>query len=337
MITKRILIKKLYWEGLTKMKKVLIITIVNYGFIPFNKKNNVYVEYLYKRNKFNLLKRMSHKLLFSESNLFLSFPIFLQKIMFRIVFSNWFKLLKKVDTVIIFDGEKDPLILKMIHNLYPTKRLLVWYWNSIGGDIVSPDNFNRKYTELWSFDPQNCKDYNLKYNVQFYPLENVINNANISSDIDLLYVGADKTQERINILEKIKKVCLKGKINFLFYLVKQSKENIKTSIAYYPLLKYPQVLQLINRSSAILDITKNNQSGLTLRPLEALFFNKKLVTNNEDIIYHKIYKLNSANIYILGKEKKSLKEFIELPLNKSNTAQLKKYYSFDTWLSNFFK
>ena len=123
----------------------------------------------------------------------------------------------------------------------------------------------------------------------------------------------------------------------LFYLVKQSKENIKTSIAYYPLLKYPQVLQLINRSSAILDITKNNQSGLTLRPLEALFFNKKLVTNNEDIIYHKIYKLNSANIYILGKEKKSLKEFIELPLNKSNTAQLKKYYSFDTWLSNFFK
>ena len=26
--------------------------------------------------------------------------------MFRIVFSNWFKLLKKVDTVIIFDGEK---------------------------------------------------------------------------------------------------------------------------------------------------------------------------------------------------------------------------------------
>lgn len=319
------------------MEKVLIITIVNYGFIPFNKKNNIYVESLYKRNKLNLLKRILHKLFFYKSNVFLALPLYLQKIIFRIVFSNWIKLLKKVDTVIIFDGEKDALILEMIHRLYPTKRLVVWYWNSIGEDIVSPTNFNRKYTELWSFDPQNCKDYNLKYNVQFYPQENVIDNGDFSSDIDLLYVGADKTQERVNILEKVKKICLKEKIKFFFYLVKLSRENIKTSIVYRPMLKYPQVLQLISRSQAILDITKNNQSGLTLRPLEALFFNKKLVTNNKNIIYHKIYKLNSANIYILGQEKKSLKDFLDSPLNKSNTAYLKKYYSFDTWLSNFFK
>ena len=177
----------------------------------------------------------------------------------------------------------------------------------------------------------------MKYNVQFYPQENVISDVNSSNDIALLYIGADKTQERVNILEKVKNLCLKEKIDFFFYLVKQSNENIKTSIPYRPLLKYSQVLQLINKSRAILDITKNNQSGLTLRPLEALFLDKKLVTNNKDIIYHKIYKLNSANIYILGKEKKSLKEFIYSPLNKRNTAYLKKYYSFDTWLSNFFK
>lgn len=319
------------------MEKVLIITIVNYGFIPFSKENNVYIESLYKRNNLNFLKRILHKLFFSKSNVLLAFPMFLQKIIFKIVFSNWFKLLRKVDTIIIFDGEKDAQILKMVHKLYPSKRLLVWYWNSIGEGIVSPNSFNRKYTELWSFDPQNCKDYNLKYNVQFYPRENAINNANLPNDIDLLYVGADKTQQRINILEEVKRICLKEGIKFFFYLVKQSKDNIKTSIAYRSFLKYPQVIQLISKSTAILDITKDNQSGLTLRPLEALFFDKKLITNNEDIIYHKLYKLNSANIYILNKEKKSLKEFMESPLSKANTAYLKKYYSFDTWLSNFFK
>lgn len=318
-------------------ERVLILPIGNYGFIPFSKKKNIYVKQVFNGSKDNLFRRAVHKAFLLKTDLFLQLPIKFQTGILKYIYSNWFNLLNKVDTIIAFDDKRENIpLLKMIHQLYPSKRLILWYWNNVDKSSVQPGKIDRKYIELWSFDPEDCKKYNMNYNVQFYPTENV-KQINSKIKYDILYVGANKSQKRMDVLEKIKQKCEIEKIPYNFYVVKQFNKDLNTSISYRPFLKYSEILKLINETRGILDIIKENQSGLTLRPLEALFFDKKLITNNEKIVQHKIYNLNSENIYILGKDKRKLKDFVEMPVRHADNTALKHYYSFDNWLNNFFK
>ena len=54
-------------------------------------------------------------------------------------------------------------------------------------------------------------------------------------------------------------------------------------------LPYEENINRTLNANIIIDITKENQSGWTLRILEALFFNKKLITNNINILGSEIY------------------------------------------------
>ena len=63
-------------------------------------------------------------------------------------------------------------------------------------------------------------------------------------------------------------------------------------------MPYIEIIENILKSKCIIDINQKGQSGLSLRPLEALFFNKKLLTNNKNIFQSDFY--HPSNIFILG-------------------------------------
>ena len=48
-------------------------------------------------------------------------------------------------------------------------------------------------------------------------------------------------------------------------------------------------------SRSIIEIEDIDQNGLTLRSLESIFFGKKLITDNRDIVNYDFYK--KENIY----------------------------------------
>ena len=100
-------------------------------------------------------------------------------------------------------------------------------------------------------------------------------------------------------------------------------------------MPYPEVLQNINRSRAILDFVSPNQSGYTLRPLEALFLNKKLITNEPSIRQETFYR--SENIFIYGEDDQDkLLDFINSPFQKVDPSAYQ-IYDFDNWLSAILK
>lgn len=49
------------------------------------------------------------------------------------------------------------------------------------------------------------------------------------------------------------------------------------------MISYQENLDNIRKSKCIVDVVQKGQIGLTLRPLESLFFKKKLLTNNKCI------------------------------------------------------
>ena len=88
-------------------------------------------------------------------------------------------------------------------------------------------------------------------------------------------------------------------------------------------------------SKALLEIVKEDVSGITLRALEGIFFGKKLITNNKFIKMYDFY--NPNNIFILEDDNLSnLKNFISSkyePIDKT----IIDYYDFEEWVNRFYK
>ena len=100
-------------------------------------------------------------------------------------------------------------------------------------------------------------------------------------------------------------------------------------------IEYDKYLDLISKSKCILDYNQKGQTGLTLRPMEALFFNKKLITNNKDIKNYNFY--NSKNIFILGENKmEEVDKFLNTPSEKIHEDILNNY-DFNSWVEKFLK
>lgn len=264
---------------------------------------------------------------------------FLRKIILKgnfpgkgILFSHWKSKLKYANKVIIFDTGNIVEIVQWIKQKYPEKRVIVWYWNSVDSTI-HPNKFVNDDIEFWSFDIKDCQKYGFSFNTQFYISGNlkraITDNKNYT---DAFFVGSDKNREMI--LKGLADIFDKEKIEYYFHIVKYGK-SLSTEFNYKKPLKYPDVLGYIKNCKVIIDLVADWQNGLTLRPLEALFHKKKLITNMKNIIDYDIY--NPNNIFILGvDDNKKLFDFVHTEYDVKNHDKLIAKYDFDNWLDRFY-
>ena len=79
----------------------------------------------------------------------------------------------------------------------------------------------------------------------------------------------------------------------------------------------------------ILDIPKTNQTGLTLRVLEALYFNKKIISTNSELKNYDFYHPN--NILVLDDSLKVDISFFDSPYVPVDNNTLGKYTA-ESWI-----
>lgn len=240
--------------------------------------------------------------------------------------STWTDRLNEYDTIIIHASILTPPVVRYINQVKPEIRVIVWYWNPVckSEPIKSFSSLN---CEIWTFDEQDAEKYGLKHNTQYY-----FNDIDIEKNASegALFVGGDKG--RLSYLLDIEKRLKKVGVNTDFHIVRTSGRD-KETYKYQNRISYSETLKKIASNNIIVDIVSDGQHGLTLRPLEALYFNKKLITNDENIINRNFY--NKNNIFILGTNNFSdLGSFINSPVNIAD-ANILEYYDFDCWLSRF--
>ena len=130
---------------------------------------------------------------------------------------------------------------------------------------------------------------------------------------NVYYVGVDK--QRTALLEKLKKEFDSQGITYNLNIIKDKHTALSPELASCYIDKpipYKESVDMINRSNCILEILQKGQDGMTLRTLEALFMNKKLMTTNRKIKEYDFY--DPANVYIIGgDEQRTVKEFIYTP------------------------
>lgn len=233
--------------------------------------------------------------------------------------NDWYKSLNNYDTVILHASEVTMHIPELIHSVNPNIRVILWYWNIVNPKTL-PSKTRDKNVEFWTFDAGDATKYNMHKNVQYYSLDKVKKSDQIK--YDLYFVGRDKgrKQEIEHIVSKVKSMGFSCSIKLIL--------NEKDSISY------DEVCQDIPYSRSILEVNQHNQKGCTLRALESLFFEKKLITNNAYIVNAEFYTSN--NIFVVGRD--SWKDFKKFMLDPYDTAvnKYKKNYTIDQWLINFF-
>lgn len=244
----------------------------------------------------------------------------------------WVKQLEKFETVIIHASLLTPKVVRFIANKNPQIRIIVWYWNPIVKSVAIK-KFEKRLCEIWTFDEDDSERYSIRHNTQYYFRDIYDGNTNKlkHGNLTVFFVGGDKG--RLDYLLDIKEKLIQNKIEPDFNITNTSKVKVN-SYVYQPRINYERVIERISASSAILDVVADKQTGLTLRPLEAMYFKKKLITNDKTIVNRDFYK--KENIHVLGLDDFSkIKEFISSPYLELSEAIVARY-DFDFWLSRFY-
>ncbi len=257
----------------------------------------------------------------SNKNILLRIIIKFNLPFLSILFGDWKKNIKKYDCIILFDNGYNKNIAKYIRKKNPEIKIIFWYWNALKeyNNMVIED---KNIDEIWTYNRFDAETYNLKYNSQFY---HRIDRKKFDDKIenDIIFMGRNKgRKEKIEeINEKLKEKQLK--CNFI--IIKNEKDYIN----------YNDYITKVLKSKCIFDYSYTDYNGLSLRPLEALFYRKKLITNNKDIINYDFYRPN--NIFVLGiDDMDKIKEFIDSPYEEID-EEIINYYEFNSWLQRFFE
>lgn len=318
-----------------KGKRILFIGIGFYDYdeaikIKLQKKGAI-VEYTkIVHNK--ILKKMYHKNMFNLKN-------YIFNLMNNVFVSNYSKR-DDFDYVFVIKGEYlSDESLRSIKKLNPDATFILYQWDS----IERVDNFNSissNFDKIFSFDRIDCiKNKSLNFLPLFYRDNSILHN--IDKTIDLSFVGWLHA-DRFDLLKKIEQKCITNGINTYIHLLTGLKTYVKLllnndssyvkKIISLDKLSYKKYLEIISHSRVVIDINHPNQTGLTMRTVELLANNIKIITTNEDIKNYSFY--DSRSISIINRNGDNLdldfiydKTFSELDMSG---------YSLDNWLNTLF-
>ena len=175
--------------------------------------------------------------------------------------------------------------------------------------FLSCEDLKKIFDKVFTFDQNDSEKYNFIKLPLMY--KDLINDKN-ETKYDLCYVGNSKN--RLFKIQKLYKDLSRRGFECNFYVngVK-NKKNRKFDINYNKRISYKKTLEISKESKCILEIIEDGQTHSTTRLCEAIVFEKKLITNNVNLIDDELYSPDF--IYILGYRSDSIYEFI---LNDKN-------------------
>ena len=233
---------------------------------------------------------------------------------------------KQFDTIIVFDEFRFllPLFLLKRHET----KLILWLWNT--ASQLNQLKLVSFFSQVWTFDFDDARKHHFLLNTQFYFLPEYNNDEN---DEIVYFRGLDKGRYKAvsYIVENLKRLGYSYNIKI--------KRDISSPVDdIFDLLtdetiSYESMIADIRKSKAILDINKPGQTGFTLRIMEALYYDKKIITNNRALATASFY--DKRMIFIIGKDDITKLGAFLSGENDPYPSECKEYYSFRSWLDRF--
>lgn len=229
------------------------------------------------------------------------------------------------DKIVIFGI--DLSMIRYVSKKYPkVKSKYVYLWDPCSKLFSSKseiERFRNSCIELgfkvYTFDKEDAKKNDLGYNPQLYVLKSC---KNPYPDYDsFFFCGYEKG--RGAAIQRFRELLTPfGNCDFVV-VNSQTQE-----------LSYTECIRRNLSSKAICDIVQTNQSGLTIRAIEGLFYHKKVITNNQNIVKSPVY--HPSNYFVIDENTTSvdIKHFLDEPYVTLDNS-LTDFYSIKEWVKRF--
>lgn len=214
------------------------------------------------------------------------------------------KINKNYDYILVIKGSVLPskCIMDFLRS-NPQSKTVLYIWDDINLDQGELDVMHL-FDRVLSYNPQDCKKYNLVFRPMFYDQSLCLNVS--EKPIDLFYIASYR-HNRMTFIKKVMDDVGKRQVKSLivlrcsifYYLSRIS--NIKylkylkiKPIPYYDMMKY------LSKSKCSIELCRPNQESLSTRSFEALFTKTKVVTTNQSIKGYDFY--NENNILVVDEK-----------------------------------
>lgn len=195
-------------------------------------------------------------------------------------------------------------------------------------DAVFVDEMRKLFDRIYSFDPDQCRLFGIDYLEQFFPFNaesaRKLNTRRLEPTrrITCFFLGRDKG--RAHLIENIANDLENLGCSIKFQIVKDESSISLSKYHTDSVLPYEENLQKVIDADVLIEINQPGQSGLTLRALEAAFFDKKLITTNKAV--KDLHFYDPSRFYIFEEfDREAISRFLASPSKPIDVEALKKH------------
>ncbi|MGP9434611.1 hypothetical protein ACT3RR_04145 [Ewingella sp. AOP8-B2-18] len=305
-----------------------------YGALVSQNHNVTYIdEKPYNNNFFKVLVR-----LFGKST-------FVKWLIKRHIATSLKKMPKEIDCIIVVKGESLSLEnVKFLKTVFPRARLIFYAWDSIN-NYPHVIDYLPLFDNCFTFDDRDIIEYPFFTHLPLFYSKDFENKTAITALTDkpkVVFAGTVHS-DRYKLLGEIYK-NYKHAFDFEFFLYFPSrlllfkfiKDNFWEIITYRVFgfslrsKEKKEIAEFFLNSTAILDIQHPKQHGLTMRTIEILPLQRKIITTNPEIQRYDFFL--PENIMVIDRQRPVLtEEFLMAPYQAINPDVLHQY-SVEGWV-----
>lgn len=252
------------------------------------------------------------------------------------------------DHVLIVRAEAISIqMMLLLREVQPKARLSLYLWDSMHYN-PNARRLLRHFDQVFSFDRS---DVELNSEMKFLPLfygrefERSANWVGIPV-YDACFIGTIHT-DRYKVLEKVIDSLQARNLKVFVFCYYPSKllyriralldpgfRKFGEKYVNFTGMNLSEVVDRISESRAVIDVNRPDQLGLTMRTIEAVGAQRKLVTTNADVINYDIY--NPQSVIVVDRQCPDIDDSIlsseVLPFN----PVLREKYSVSSWVDQIF-
>lgn len=283
--------------------------------------NSFEIRYVYKNKRQRMINFLSK--MFLNRNIK---KIFLEKTL-----SDRINQLPPQDQILIINPYYfKQSLLEVLHR--KTQNLMAYNYDSLAR-IPLPKNYQTLFSKIFSFDI-----HDVKQNSFLHLLTNFIyleENENPFPE-NKAFMILSKSKERERLLHKIAFILeKKGIKNYEFIILNPAlKSNNKNVTLTKKHISLPVVKDKMKNAEILIDLVRNNQTGLSFRIFEAMALHKKIITNNATIMEYDFY--NPNNILVINENISDISDSFLNNQYEKIPEDIYHKYTMDGWIKEVF-
>ncbi|MDL2235498.1 glycoside hydrolase family 99-like domain-containing protein [Christensenellaceae bacterium OttesenSCG-928-L17] len=263
-----------------------------------------------------------------------------QKILHYIVFGHIQRFLKHAKYIIINQRDQEYILLlsKYLEHKYPQTKIAIQFIDPVSqsGTCDVFEYQKLPNAEIYSFDYHDKEIYKLEPYNQYVNDATLRQYSKIKPRSDVSFIGKDRGRAH-GLIDLSAELFIPNDISADYYVLPDQEYSNGVTTAHAKPFEYKkEPLSLDDyyskscESRAILEILCGQQKNTTIRGVEAMFLERKLITN--DLNVEKQIYYDPHNIFIIGKDNpKNLKKFINSPFKKVADG-IKKQFTYEAML-----